>query len=222
MGKVGSLGKIKFYVSNTDGMPEVLSFFGMTRDASVKYEEHPVNGKKALLELVAPQPEQLKMTIVAREEFGAAPFKVQKQLRNYMHKGIACTFMLGGRRIGANKWVITNVADNYQTISVNGHVSEIKFAVTLKEYREEKKKAKEKSATYTSETKKSGEIKSVKKEAKKKSYDVYSIKKGDTLWGLADRFYGDGKKYMKIYNANKELISNPNELSIGWQIKIPK
>lgn len=218
MGKVGSLGKIKFYVRTTDGKPEILSFSGMTREASARYEEHPVNGKKALLEFVAPQPEQINMTIVAKEEFGVSPHEVQKQLHSYMNKGTACTFMLGGKRIGAYKWVITNLSDAYQTVRMNGRVTQMSFSVTLKEYRYVKKK----SATYKSEVKTSGSTTSAKKEPKKKSYDTYVIKAKDTLWALAEKFYGDGRKYTKIYNANKGTIKDPSKLKIGWVIKIPK
>lgn len=219
MGKVGSLGKIKFYVKSIKGRPEILSFSGMTRESSVRYEEHPVGGKKALLEFIAPQPDQISLTIVARTEFGVAPHDIQKQLHTCMNKGTACTFMLGGKRIGSYKWVITNLSDSYQTICRNGKVTEMHFSVTLKEYRYKKKK----SATHTSSVKiKSSSKTASKKTPKTKSYDTYVIKKGDTLWGLAVRFYGDGKKYTKIYNANKGIIKNPSMLTIGWVIKIPK
>lgn len=218
MGKVGSLGKIRFYVRTADAKPEILSFSGMTRGASARYEEHPVNGKKALLEFVAPQPEQISMTIVAKEEFGVSPLEVQKQLHAYMNKGTACTFMVGGKRIGVYKWVITNLSDAYQTVCLNGKVTQMNFTVTLKEYRYIKKK----SATYKSEIKTSGSTVSSEKKPKKKSYDTYVIKEKDTLWGLAERYYGDGKKYTKIYNANKGTIKDPSKLTIGWVIKIPK
>ncbi|MBR3997988.1 MAG: LysM peptidoglycan-binding domain-containing protein [Clostridia bacterium] len=35
---------------------------------------------------------------------------------------------------------------------------------------------------------------------------TYTIKSGDTLWGIAKRFYGSGAKWEKIYNANKTII----------------
>ncbi len=39
-----------------------------------------------------------------------------------------------------------------------------------------------------------------------KSSSTYTIKKGDTLWGIAKKFYGSGLKWEIIYNANKEII----------------
>lgn len=36
--------------------------------------------------------------------------------------------------------------------------------------------------------------------------DTYTIKIGDTLWGIARKFYGSGAKWNVIYEANKEII----------------
>lgn len=37
---------------------------------------------------------------------------------------------------------------------------------------------------------------------------TYKVKYGDTLWGIAKRYYGDGSKYHKIYNSNKKKIED--------------
>ena len=50
---------------------------------------------------------------------------------------------------------------------------------------------------------------------------TYTIKKGDTLWGIAKKYYGKGSLYTKIYNANKDKIKNPNLIYPGQVIKIP-
>lgn len=48
---------------------------------------------------------------------------------------------------------------------------------------------------------------------------------GDTLWGISEKYYGDGSKYMKIFEANKELWKNynydPNVLYPNWELSIP-
>lgn len=51
-----------------------------------------------------------------------------------------------------------------------------------------------------------------------KSYTVVS---GDCLWDIAKKFYGDGSKYTKIFNANKDKISNPDLIFPGQVLCIP-
>jgi nucleoid-associated protein YgaU len=56
--------------------------------------------------------------------------------------------------------------------------------------------------------------------------------KGSTLWGIAEIYYKDGRKWSKIYNANKKgttradrtpgMISNPNLIRPGWKLIVPQ
>ena len=50
----------------------------------------------------------------------------------------------------------------------------------------------------------------------------YSIAKGDTLWGIADKFYDDGSKYTHIVDANIEVIKNADLIYPGQMIRIPE
>ena len=51
----------------------------------------------------------------------------------------------------------------------------------------------------------------------------YVTVKGDHLWSIALRAYGDGYAWTKIYNANKKLIgSNPSVLYTGVELSLPR
>jgi len=54
-----------------------------------------------------------------------------------------------------------------------------------------------------------------------KSTETYEVVKGDTLWGIAKKYYGNGAKYTVIHNANKDKISNPNLIYPGQVLTIP-
>ena len=50
----------------------------------------------------------------------------------------------------------------------------------------------------------------------------YTIAKGDTLWGIASEFYGDGSKYPQIVEANLEVIKDADLIYPGQVIRIPE
>lgn len=50
----------------------------------------------------------------------------------------------------------------------------------------------------------------------------YTIEKGDTLWKIAEKAYGNGSKYQKIFEANREVIKDPDKIYPGQKIRIPK
>lgn len=54
------------------------------------------------------------------------------------------------------------------------------------------------------------------------SPQTYTVVKGDCLWNIAKKFYGNGAKYTAIYDANKGVIGgNPNLIRPGQVLTIP-
>jgi len=51
--------------------------------------------------------------------------------------------------------------------------------------------------------------------------EFYEIVSGDTLGGVAKKFYGKASAYMKIFEANRDIISDPNKIYPGQKIRIP-
>lgn len=63
---------------------------------------------------------------------------------------------------------------------------------------------------------------SSKRPAAPKSGTTYTVVRGDTLWSIAKRFYGQGSKWPTIYEANKSVIGpNPNLIFPGQVLVIP-
>lgn len=50
----------------------------------------------------------------------------------------------------------------------------------------------------------------------------YIIQQGDTLSKIAQRYYGNAARYGEIFEANREVIRNPNQIFPGQKIRIPK
>ena len=50
---------------------------------------------------------------------------------------------------------------------------------------------------------------------------TYTVQSGDTLWAIAAKMYGSGGKYMKIFEANKGVLDNPDKIFPGQELVIP-
>ena len=49
----------------------------------------------------------------------------------------------------------------------------------------------------------------------------YTVVSGDTLSKISKQSYGDANKYMKIFEANKPMLSNPDKIYPGQKLRIP-
>lgn len=49
----------------------------------------------------------------------------------------------------------------------------------------------------------------------------YTVVKGDSLSKIAKQFYGDAKRWSKIFEANKDIIKDPDLIYPGQVLKIP-
>jgi len=50
---------------------------------------------------------------------------------------------------------------------------------------------------------------------------TYTVAAGDSLSKIAKQFYGNANEYMKIFEANKDKLTDPNAIKVGQQLVIP-
>ncbi|MFL1413666.1 peptidoglycan-binding protein LysM [Acinetobacter baumannii] len=50
----------------------------------------------------------------------------------------------------------------------------------------------------------------------------YTVKSGDNLSKIAKEFYGDANQYQKIFEANKPMLKDPDEIFPGQVLRIPQ
>jgi nucleoid-associated protein YgaU len=50
---------------------------------------------------------------------------------------------------------------------------------------------------------------------------LYKVKAGDTLSKISKEFYGSPNEYLKIFEANKDQLTDPNKIRVGQELKIP-
>ncbi|MDF2596780.1 MAG: Peptidoglycan-binding lysin protein [Clostridia bacterium] len=123
----------------------------------------------------------------------------------------------------------TNEVDSYQVLIEDLEVTETageegdkKLSIKLLEYKPYGKKILKLTKATTSSGKKVYKKQAAPTEtvnAKATGYHV--VQKGDSLWSIAKKYYGDGSKCNYIFNANKDKIKNPALILVGWKLKIP-
>lgn len=52
-------------------------------------------------------------------------------------------------------------------------------------------------------------------------YGVYTVQSGDTLSKIAKNLLGAPNKYTAIFEANKDVLTNPDVIKVGQELKIP-
>jgi len=52
-------------------------------------------------------------------------------------------------------------------------------------------------------------------------YHVHEVVSGDTLGKIAKEYFKDASKYTKIFEANRDQLSNPDLIKVGQKLKIP-
>jgi LysM repeat protein len=50
---------------------------------------------------------------------------------------------------------------------------------------------------------------------------TYTVKAGDTLSKIAKQHLGDGNAYMKIFELNRDQLTNPDQIKPGQVLKLP-
>lgn len=50
---------------------------------------------------------------------------------------------------------------------------------------------------------------------------MHDVVSGDTLSGLAKKYYGDASKYHRIFEANRDQLNDPDKIKVGQKLKIP-
>lgn len=51
---------------------------------------------------------------------------------------------------------------------------------------------------------------------------TYTVQSGDSLSKISQQFYGTAQKYMKIFEANRDKLQDPDKIKPGQQLVIPQ
>ena len=52
-------------------------------------------------------------------------------------------------------------------------------------------------------------------------FHIHKVSKGENLSVIAKKYLGNANKYMDIFNANTDKLSDPNKIQVGQELVIP-
>lgn len=111
---------------------------------------------------------------------------------------------------GSRTWD-TNLLVSLEELSTNEDAEEgddVIVSFTLKQYKEYGVKTYKNETTSTSNISRSTNNAPTSKSSTEPGNSRYIVKKGDNLWNIAKKEYGDGTQHTAIYNANKNVIED--------------
>jgi nucleoid-associated protein YgaU len=51
---------------------------------------------------------------------------------------------------------------------------------------------------------------------------MYVVQSGDSLSKISKKFYGNANSWKRIFEANKDVVKNPDLIQPGWKLRIPE
>lgn len=131
MGKVGNLGKqIVFETSDA----RILTFHGMSQKVSGRWSNHDIMKSKPKSEFHGPGLRTISFQIVLDVNFGIRPREILKRMEQMIEKGKVETLVIGGKRIGREKWKMTSMSEAWDYLYSNGELARATCSITLEEY----------------------------------------------------------------------------------------
>lgn len=127
---IGSFGDIVFEVS----AEKIRTFDNFVRSSAGRWSEHEVINQKPPSEFIGPGLDSISFSMRFDVQYGMNPRVEMEKLLIMERSGQAEILIIGGKGLGIDKWVITNLKQNWQTVDNQGNVLVGVAEVTLKEY----------------------------------------------------------------------------------------
>ena len=111
-----------------------LTFRDFKRTVSNRTNDHSRIVLKPKTEFDGPELSQMTFSITFRTDLGVDPRKMLKKLETCIRLGKIDYFVIGNKKIGKHKYLITTMTEAWDTIVKNGLLVEATVDITVKEY----------------------------------------------------------------------------------------
>lgn len=127
---VGTLGSLVFEVS-----PEKIETLrSMALTGSSDVSTHSLHGRVGLTEYTGEQPQQFTFSLRSSAFIGADVERTMGLIEQYCSQGTILLFVLGGKRFGRYRWLITKYKEEILNTDLAGTPADSDISITLTEY----------------------------------------------------------------------------------------
>lgn len=130
MATVGSIGNVVFNASSR----RLFTIDNFKRNTSINVASHDIIGKKPVLEITGPASDEITFDILLRKQNNISPQKKLDTLRAMCETGKVFSFLLGGKPVSDNYWMLTGISAATNFFGKGGEMISISISITLKEY----------------------------------------------------------------------------------------
>lgn len=128
---IGHIGKTVVFETSDR---KILNFTKMQRTVKGRWASHSRIGKKPKKQFLGPDADQLTFSITLNAEHGVRPRKTIENIEKLIRTGRPQTVVIGSKKVGSNKYAITEISESWETILNKGEVVKITCDITLEEY----------------------------------------------------------------------------------------
>lgn len=214
MAVIGYMGKyagdgIQFVVSReVFRTPKDMRWSG-----SARYAAHERHATHALTEFTGLDPDSFSFDILLTAELGVDPQEELVKIWNFERNAEAVGLVIGGKAYGKYRWTIKKHETKIEYTDAAGSVYAAEVSLELLEYLTGENYI---TTVNTAQAPAAGVLDTG-------AGTAYTVRKGDSLWTIAQAFYGNAAQYNRIYEANRDVIgSNPAFIYQGQVLTIPK
>lgn len=131
MATIGSWGSALVFSTNDS---RILTFEKFSRTVSATYANHSRVGRKDRTEFVRPDLQSVTFTITLDATLGVRPRAMLDRLERAVETGEVNTLVLGGRRVGSNRFKIKKASEAWDYVLQQGQLVRATVNVTMEEY----------------------------------------------------------------------------------------
>lgn len=127
---IGSFAGKVFNVSYS----KIFTFKELKYEAKLNTEKTDVQGGKPTTNIKGGTLDTLACIVILNSQFGVDPRQEEEDLWRILNAAKPDFFILGGRPLGDNRWLLTGLTAPFENIDQDGNVNSIELSLTFEEY----------------------------------------------------------------------------------------